>query len=99
MDRLSQIIKSFNNYVQVDRISDFGIENLVRLQNMLYKKDDRKKMIIPTDKIAIAGETKEQTKKRILERTITHCFLCLHNYGLLHVYNVVNIIIIFIFYR
>jgi len=81
LDKLSDYVKSFNTYMQPERIKDLQINDLVEIQNMIYQgnRDLINVSTLPTDRVAIGGENKDQTKSRILDRTITHIFLYIKN--------------------
>lgn len=79
LDKLSDYVKTFNTYMQPEKIKDIAINDMVEIQNMIYQgnRDLITASTLPTDRMAIAGENADQTKKRILDRTLTHIFLYL----------------------
>ncbi|MDD4930644.1 MAG: hypothetical protein PHG66_00625 [Candidatus Colwellbacteria bacterium] len=79
LDKLSDYVKTFNTYMQPEKIKDIEINDMVEIQNMIYQgnRDLITISTLPTDRVAILGENPDRTKKRILDRTLTHIFLYL----------------------
>ena len=94
VNALSMFIKSFNSYIQTEKILDLNIQDLVEIQNTLY---DGNRFYIsrinPADRGIVWGETMVEAKNRIVERTITHIFFCINEKNLPFVANVVDQVI------
>lgn len=79
LDKLSDYVKTFNTYMQPEKIKEIEVPDLIEIQNMIYQgnRDLIVTSTLPTDRVAIIGESPIQTKNRILDRTITHIFIYL----------------------
>ena len=77
LDKLGSYIKTFNSYIQPDKINELGLNDIIEIQNMLYggNRDIIGAMINPIDRVGMLGESLNDTKKRIIERTITHLII------------------------
>ena len=78
IEKLSMYIKGFNSYIQPEKILELNVQNLIELQNMLYSGN--REMIgrmvnMMLDRNIMIGESTDDTKTRIIERTITHLIL------------------------
>jgi hypothetical protein len=82
IEKLSMYIKSFNSYIQTEKLLEINTWQLVELQNMLYggNNDVILSMTNYIDRnFGLVGESNTDSKNRILERTITHLILYVTN--------------------
>ena len=82
IEKLSMYIKSFNSYIQTEKLLEINTWQLVELQNMLYggNNDVILSMTNYIDRnFGLVGESNTDSKNRILERTITHLILYVKN--------------------
>ena len=83
IDKLTDYIKTFNPYIQPDKIKTVGVLDMMEITNMIYQGNQIliNANTLPSDRLVIIGEVfnGEPMKKRILERTLTHIFLYLKN--------------------
>jgi hypothetical protein len=79
--KLSYYIKSFNSYIEIDKIKDVGVKTLIEIQNTMYNGDMDliDALILPSDRMFLLYETPEEATRRILFRTITYILLYLNN--------------------
>lgn len=82
LQKLTFYIRSFNTYMQPEKMKDMTMADLVELQNMLAQGNDN--IIYNTfsnqDRMKMTWETKEAGQKRILGRTVTYLILHLQNF-------------------
>lgn len=81
LEKLSIYIKTFNSYIQPDKIDDLGVNDLIELQNMLYNGNQRVLLsrINPLDRSHKPGESITNRRKRLVERTLTHLLSYIQN--------------------
>lgn len=81
LDKLSDYVKTFNTYMQPEKIKDIDVRDMIELQNMIYQGNMNiiNASTLATDRLALVGENRHQTTNRILNRTITHIFLFIKN--------------------
>ncbi len=95
IEKLGMYIKGFNSYIQPEKILELNIPHLIELQNMLYSgnRDIIGRMVdMMLDRNILMGESIDDSKKRIMERTITHLILYIkeNNDGIPFMSNVVD---------
>lgn len=81
LEKLSDYVKSFNTYMQPEKIKDISIKDLVEIQNMIYggNIDLINSYTLPSDRVPNRRENIDIAKSRILDRTITHIFMYIRN--------------------
>jgi hypothetical protein len=81
LNKLSEYIRTFNSYIQPEKIMELKVPDLVEIQNMLFegRRDLINSSTLPEDRIPLRGETTKQTIQRIRDRTISHIFLRIQN--------------------
>ncbi len=82
INKLGEYIKTFNSYIQTDRIKELNINNLIELQNMIYEGNNNNinLNILPSDRLIVPNKSEAENKDYILERTLTHLFIYLNKH-------------------
>lgn len=96
LEKLSNIVKTFNTYIEAEKISDLSYFDMIELLNMLYEGNPHliEAMVPHSDRMKLIGESEAEAKQRLLLRCTSHLLIYISINGLPFASNVINQLIL-----